>query len=220
MEYLEPLINSFRLAKNPVKAEQMHQYMRCLFPFLGIDKKSRDMLEKAFYRDCGYPERKDLFKVIFKLWDLPEREFQMCAVNLLLKFQKSLIEEDIVSIEKLIVSKSWWDSVDGLSAWICGTYFKLFPAKASEITLLWVECNNFWLQRASLLYQLKYKEKTDTSILENYIARLAGEKEFFIRKAIGWILREYSKTNPDWVRGFITTVQLSPLSLREAKKYI
>jgi 3-methyladenine DNA glycosylase AlkD len=220
MEYLEPLINSFRSAKNPAKSVQMQNYMRGIFPFLGLDKKSRDILEKEFFKNAGYPQRKDLFNVVFELWDLPEREFQMCAISLLRKFQNSLKKNDISSIEKLIVTKSWWDSVDGLSGWICGTYFNLYPEKTHEITLKWVESGNFWLQRSALLFQLKYKKDTDTELLKKYISRLAGEKEFFIRKAIGWILREYSKTNPDWVKFFISTIQLSPLSLREAKKYI
>lgn len=220
MDYLEPLIHSFRSGKNPERSVQMHQYMRGLFPFIGLDKKSREMLQNEFFKNAGYPSRKDLFAVVFKLWRLPEREFQMCAIGLLRKFQNTLKEEDIKSIENLIVTKSWWDTVDGLSGWICGTYFKLYPKKTGEITLKWVESDNFWLQRSSLLFQLKYKEDTDKDLLQNYISKLANEKEFFIRKAIGWILREYSKTNPEWVKEFITTVHLSPLSLREAKKYI
>ncbi|MBN1118470.1 MAG: DNA alkylation repair protein [Bacteroidales bacterium] len=220
MEYLAPLKKSFEAAADPVRAEQMSNYMRNKFVFLGMATKTRQDIQKSFYKEYGWPDKSELFNIIFQLWELPEREYQMAAFSLLQKFEKTYDEEDIFHLEKLLITKSWWDTVDGLSAWSCGAYFSLYPEKLKPVIEKWMQSGNFWLQRACLLFQLKYKKKTDTGLLSELINQLKTEKEFFIRKAIGWILREYSKTNPEWVRNFIYTTQLSPLSKKEASKYI
>lgn len=220
MKYLEPLIELFVSEKDKDRAEQMERYMKGLFPFLGLDTKTRRALQKQFYSEHGYPAREELFTVVFYLWELPEREYQMCALSLLRKFQNNFEKQDIVHIEKLTQAKSWWDSVDGLSAWICGAYFNSYPDQIVPVTSKWVNSNNIWLQRSSLLFQFKYKEDTNTDLLAKYVEILKSGKDFFIRKAIGWILREYSKTNPEWVRDILKNIQLSPLSVREASKYI
>lgn len=220
MEYLVPLIGSFKAHANPEKANWMKQYMKGKFEFLGLETKIRRSLQKDFYKSEGYPAQDDLFQVVFSLWKLPAREYQYCAVELLQKFQKKLEVSDITHIEKLILTKSWWDSVDGLASWICGAYFQLYPEQVEKTTTAWIQSGNFWLQRSCLLFQLKYKDKTDTDLLERCIGQLHDEKEFFIRKAIGWILREYSKTNPDWVRAFVHRQHLSALSKKEATKYL
>jgi 3-methyladenine DNA glycosylase AlkD len=220
MLYLEPLIQIFRDAADPEKGRKMSHYLKDQFPCLGLDKTIRDFLFKDFISIYGYPERKELFLIVKALWELPEREFQAIGIQILQKFKKSLCEDDIKHIEGLITTKSWWDTVDPLSTWLCGEYFLLFPENKGKITQQWVSGSNLWLKRAALLFQLKYKDKTDTSLLEVYIRRLAQEKEFFIRKAIGWVLREYSKTEPEWVRSFLRNNEVSSLSFREAKKYI
>lgn len=220
MNYLEPLKEKFREAENPVKALQMQNYLKGQFSFYGIQKPVKTIIEKEFFKTYGLPSREKLFEVVFELWQLPEREYQHTAIMILQKFEKQLEEGDIINIEKLIVSKSWWDSVDGLSAWICGQYFKKFSHQIKPVTQKWINSGNIWLQRSSLLFQLKYKMSTDTELLSDYIVVLSGSKEFFIRKAIGWVLREYSKVNPEWVRHFISTHKLSPLSYREASKYV
>ncbi len=220
MKYLDPLIKSFVAHENKARAEQMQNYMKGLFPFIGMDSKTRRSLQKQFFVSHGYPSKEDLFEVVFFLWELPEREYQMFALDLLQKFQKVLDKQHIVHVQKLIETKSWWDSVDGLSAWICGEYFKSYPEQIEPVTGSWIRSGNIWLQRASLLFQLKYKEQTNTELLASYITHLKTEKDFFIRKAIGWVLREYSKTNPEWVRELLNKIRLSPLSVREASKYI
>jgi 3-methyladenine DNA glycosylase AlkD len=220
MDYLVTLRDKFKAAENPERAVQMHKYLKGLFPFYGINKAAKTIIEKDFFKEYGFPPREKLFEVVFELWQLPEREYQYTAIIILHKFEKNLEEKDIKHIEKLIVSKSWWDSVDALSAWICGAYFIKYPEQIKRVTRKWVDSENMWLQRSALLFQLKYKKSTNTELLSEFIEKLSDSKEFFIRKAIGWILREYSKVNPDWVRGFVSTHQLSGLSLREASKYI
>ena len=220
MEYLSPLINSFKEAANPDKAIGMKSYMKNLFEFYGIDSKSRKEIQKHFFKANGWPGEDNLFQVVNELWNLPQREFQYCAIDILQKFSKKLQETDILNIEKLITEKSWWDSVDGLSAWICGAYFQKFPEKIPTEIGKWIDSNNIWLQRSTLLFQLKYKQQTNTGLLNEIVVKLASSDEFFIRKAVGWILREYSKTNPEWVKNLVSEQPLSPLSYKEATKYI
>jgi 3-methyladenine DNA glycosylase AlkD len=136
------------------------------------------------------------------------------------KYKKQLEVDDIVWIEKLIVTKSWWDTVDILATHLAGEYFKKHKNKIDLITNQWNNSDNIWLQRSSLLFQLKYKQNTNVFLLENYILNLKESNEFFIRKSIGWILREYSKTNPAWVIQFLQKNELSNLSVREASKYL
>ena len=123
-------------------------------------------------------------------------------------------------MEYCIVHKSWWDSVDHLAGYCLGPYFKLFPHQLPAVTDRWNESDNMWLQRSSIMFQKAYKKETDVALLKKYILHCKDSKEFFIRKAIGWALREYSKTDPDWVIKFVERHPLSPLSKREALKRI
>jgi 3-methyladenine DNA glycosylase AlkD len=130
-------------------------------------------------------------------------------------------EKDIIELlEFTIVNKSWWDTVDGIAGWLVGPLFKKYPELIGPKTTQWMNSGNIWLQRTCLLYQLNYKKSTDTEILFRFIEELSGETSFWIRKAIGWILREYSKTNPDTVLKFVNSHQLSALSRKEALKVI
>jgi 3-methyladenine DNA glycosylase AlkD len=218
--YLAPLITKYDASRNAIRAKDMKRYMKNQFEFLGLDATTRRKILFEFIKEFGYPPIEKLEDFSLYLWQLPEREFQHSAIEIQQKMAKKLRKEDIFWIEKLIVTKSWWDTVDGLSAWICGAFFKLYPDQIKPVTGRWMESGNIWLQRASLLFQLKYKMTTDTTLLADYIQKLADHKEFFIRKAIGWILREYSKNNPDWVSAFVKRQALSGLSYREASKYI
>ena len=116
--------------------------------------------------------------------------------------------------------KSWWDTIDGIAANQLGNYFILYPNKIVEVTNKWMDSENFWLQRCCLLFQLKYRDKTNENLLANLILQLTDSKEFFITKSIGWSLRQYSKFNPEWVRDFVNNNTLQPLSRREALRLI
>jgi 3-methyladenine DNA glycosylase AlkD len=217
---LAPLINNMRLAANPEKAIWSENYLKNQFKCLGISSADRKQILKSFLVEYGLPDFADLKDVCYHLWKTEEREFQYVALEILQKAAKKLRKEDILWIEELIITKSWWDTVDGLAGWICGKYFQLYPEQIQKINESWLGSNNIWLQRSTLLFQLKYKKNTDTELLTNNIIYLADHKNFFIRKAIGWILREYSKTNKIWVKEFINQYELSGLSYREAAKYI
>jgi len=220
MEYLSPLIEKLESSGNTERAIASKKYLKDQFESLGIYSKIRREIIKEFLDKYDLPPIHKMEDISFYLWNLPERDFQHTAIDILDKVKKQLRKNDIVWLEQLIVQKSWWDTVDGLAAWIIGTYFQLYPQTIVAVTEKWMDSGNMWLQRTSLIFQLKYKKNTDTQLLSAYILRLADRKEFFIRKAIGWVLREYSKTNRQWVKNFIQTNKLSPLSYREASKYI
>jgi 3-methyladenine DNA glycosylase AlkD len=216
----EEIINTFKNKANAEKALGMEKYMKNLFPFLGISSPERKLICKELLAKKNLPEKSEAINFSKILWNKKEREFQYVAMDLLDKYKKQLEVDDIVWIEKLIVTKSWWDTVDILATHLAGEYFKKHTNKIDLITNQWNNSDNIWLQRSSLLFQLKYKQNTNVFLLENYILNLKESKEFFIRKSIGWILREYSKTNPAWVIQFLQKNELSNLSVREASKYL
>ncbi|MCF7793211.1 MAG: DNA alkylation repair protein [Candidatus Cloacimonetes bacterium] len=219
-KYLNPLIATFRQKADPANAEPMKKYMKNLFPYLGIKTPLRKELSKEFFKKNGYPEISELEGIIRELWDLPEREYQYFAIGLLRKFKDKVDKDFIQLYEFLIKEKSWWDSVDGIASWLVGEHFKRFPELRDKYIGKWMKSGNMWLQRTCLLFQLHYKEKTDVMLLGGIIMSLAGSDEFFIQKAIGWALREYSKTDADAVINFVENNERPKLSKREAYKWL
>jgi len=144
---------------------------------------------------------------------------QYAGMEVLFRQRKKSSAESIGLLEWMITRKSWWDTVDYIAPNLVGNLFIAFPELRDETIENWMKSGNFWLQRSCLLFQLKYKANTDSGLLFNLCTRLAGEKEFFIRKAIGWSLREYAKTNPEAVKSFVDRTELSGLSKREALKH-
>lgn len=217
--YLEPLKQLFEANANGENAEAMKAYMKGRFAFFGIKSPERRELQKQFLNVNGapIPFDPDVFRA---LWQAEQREFQMFGLDLLRKQAKKVQEGDLHLIEELILTKSWWDTVDGLASWVCGPYFQKFPEKTQSVTDAWAVSENLWLRRTSIIFQLGYKQQTDTKLLIDHIEKNLGSKEFFINKAIGWALREYAKTDPDFGREFVNRMktELHPLSIREALK--
>jgi 3-methyladenine DNA glycosylase AlkD len=211
-------MQSYREAFCPEKAAGMKAYMKHKFEYLGLQKPVRAQLRKNFLKEQKATGSLD-WNIVWTLWEQPEREFQYLALAYLDMMSNLLVKDDIFNIEKIIVTKSWWDSVDGTVGMI-GRLVRRFPELQSEVIARWVKEENIWLKRISIIYQLKYKAETDTIFLSKAILANCGTKEFFINKAIGWALREYSKTNPDWVRHFIKNNDLNSLSVREGSKYV
>jgi 3-methyladenine DNA glycosylase AlkD len=212
------IFDMFRLSADSGKAAQMSAYMRSQFPFLGIPTPERKKLSREFLKDksrCALD-----WGFVFKGWEQPEREFQYLAIDYLSKLMPRLTADDIPKLRELAVTKSWWDTIDGLDV-IIGDIALRFP-QVNDTLAAWSTDDNFWLRRIAIDHQLRRKDKTDTDLLERVIVNSFGQTEFFVNKAIGWSLREYSKTNPDWVRDFIERHKdkLAPLSIREASKYI
>jgi 3-methyladenine DNA glycosylase AlkD len=218
-QYLLPLNHLFAANANAQNALAMKAYMKNRFEFFGIRSTQRRELQQAFLAEHGRPKPFDV-EILLSLWDAEQREFQMFGLDLLRKQAAQAEENDLKLIEQLILTKSWWDTVDGLASWVCGPYFLKFPEKKRPITDAWAISENMWLRRTSIIFQLGYKRKTDTELLFKHIELNLGTKEFFINKAIGWSLREYAKTDAGLVSDYVKRMEkkLHPLSVREAMK--
>jgi 3-methyladenine DNA glycosylase AlkD len=219
-DYLQPLIDSMAAAADSENAAQMAAYLRDQFPFYGIKSPQRREILRAFLKEYGLPAVADLPQVTRVLWDLTQREQQYNALDILIRLQKKLEPDFLPTLQWLITTKSWWDSVDGLATNIAGTLFMNHPGTAHTAVQQWRSVENIWLRRTTLLHQLKYKDQTDVPLLFSLIEENLQDNEFFIQKAIGWALREYSKTDAAAVRDFVARTELSPLAYREALKWL
>lgn len=219
-DYVDLLKAVYAASADPLKAEPMKAYMRNQFEFLGIKGPQQRVLLRQFISQEGLPSLKILSEVLLELWDLPEREYQYAALSILDKMSKQIPPDFIVTIEALITTKSWWDTVDALAAKTVGTHFRRFPDVKDQALEEWRRSEDIWLRRTCLLFQLKYKEATDLGLLCDIIRENLGDDEFFINKAIGWALRQYSKTDADSVRTFVAETPLHSLSAREAIKWL
>ena len=219
--YVTSLKNLFEQNADPSRAAPMKKYMRDQFEYLGIKTPERLALQKDFHAGHGLPALADLDTVLRELWSLPQREFQYAAVGLLSKSEKQIPAKFIKTIEYLIVTKSWWDTVDIIAGGTVGLHFKRFPEVREKYLPKWRASDDFWLRRTTILFQLNYKGETDFDLLCDLIRENLGSKEFFINKAIGWALRQYARVDPKAVKKFVNgTKELHPLSRREALKHL
>ncbi|WP_327412717.1 DNA alkylation repair protein [Streptomyces sp. NBC_01233] len=216
---LDRLTRTYAAAADPARAAAMTAYMKGVAPFLGIPTPRRRELSKAVTRDTPTPSEGDCTALALRCWRLPEREYHYFAVDYLRRHVPRCSSGFLPVIRHLIVTVPWWDTVDLLAAHAVGPLVAADPELA-EVMDEWIEDEDLWLVRAALLHQLRYKAATDTGRLFAYCRRRAGHPDFFLRKAIGWSLREYAKTDPGAVRAFVEAerANLAPLSVREALK--
>ncbi|WP_091163613.1 DNA alkylation repair protein [Paenibacillus sp. 1_12] len=217
---VDELIKCFKEQADAKAAMPMMKYMRDQFEFLGLPNPVRTGLTKPWVKKFDGLTEAQLIQVVEELWSLPEREYQYAALSLLEKYKKNSSAGHIDLLEKMIISKSWWDTVDTIASHLVGAFFLRYPELISPYTERWIQSDNMWLQRSALLYQLTYKKQTDQERLFSYILLCKDSDEFFIRKAIGWTLRELSKSDEQAVIKFLQQHKLSPLSHREALKVI
>ncbi len=201
------------------KAFNMAKYMKNQFDFLGINKPELKKIEREYFKEIKNEEYID-YDFVNKCYSDSNREFQYIAIDYLINKKKYLTNQDISFIKNLIVTKSWWDTSDILYKLMA--YLSLKYEDVNQILISWSKDKNIWLRRVSIIHQLLRKEKTNTKLLENIIVNNLGSDEFFINKAIGWALRDYSKTNKEWVSNFINKYKdkMANLSVREASKYL
>jgi 3-methyladenine DNA glycosylase AlkD len=213
------IFTKFQAHANAGRAVQMSAYMRNQFAYLGIPTPLRRTLAKEFLNAEKKKTGTD-WDFVDVCWGKEEREFQYLALDYLILKKPLLTPGDVPHLKQLAQDKSWWDTIDGLDRIVGGIALKYL--EVNMVLLEWSVDHDFWLRRIAIDHQLDRKDKTDTVLLEQIIKNNLGQKEFFINKAIGWSLREYSKVNPDWVRNFVSRYknELAPLSIREASKYI
>ena len=218
--YVTELVQVFESHRQAEKAQQMSAYMKYKFPFLGIPNPERKKSSAFFLKEVKSFFPDPPFPLFHTLWNLAEREYQYVAMDLLDKYLKKLHTEDIPRVQTLITTKSWWDSVDLLASHALGAMLKDNHTLQEEWVATWMSSGNMWLQRSAMLFQLGYKEETNWPLLQQTCLQLIESNEFFIQKAIGWSLRQYSKTEPEMVNHFLEAHAWKPLSKREGKKWL
>ncbi len=209
----------FEQNQDKENAVSMSKYMRNMFKFYGIKSPQRKAIYKEFLKEEKKSKQID-WDFLNKCYEDEHREFQYLVFDYLIALNKFLTYDDIPKIEKYIKSKQWWDTIDFLDK-VIGK-IGLSDNRVDNLMLEWSTDSDFWVRRIAIDHQLGRKEKTNSELLEKILINNLGSDEFFINKAIGWSLRDYSKTNPTWVREFIKNHkdEMDKLSIREGSKYI
>ena len=218
-QYLQLVTERFVEEGDPIRAEQQSAYMKHQFAYCGLAAPRWMALAKAFYVTYGMYTGKELEKFVTLCYDQEYREIQYVGLEMM---QHRLPEQNkswIRVLEKCIKTQSWWDSVDWLAK-LVGMHFRRFPELQHEYANKWIASDNMWLQRVAIIHQLFYREETNEKLMFDMISRVADSKEFFLRKACGWALRQHAKVRPQQVRSFLKKQPLSNLSIREAMKQL
>ncbi|MFI9193412.1 DNA alkylation repair protein [Streptomyces californicus] len=216
---LTRLVAAYTPAADPVRAQVAAAYMKHVAPFLGIPTPERRALSRTVLAGLGRPDERDCAAVALRCWRLPEREYQYFAADYLRRYANRCTSGFLPVLHHLVTTVPWWDTVDVLAAHVAGPLVAADPATVRAMDR-WIDDPSLWAARTALLHQLRYKEATDADRLFGYCLRRADHPDFFVRKAIGWALREYARTDPAAVREFVEGARdrLSPLSAREALK--
>lgn len=202
-------------------AKAMQSYMKDHFKFYGIKSPLRKELQKSFIKEWCTMEPNEVKSLILLMWDQDEREWQYIAMDTLKRYLPKMNETFLPFIEDLIRHKSWWDTVDFLASTCMGKLLQRFPDRREQWIEKWIESQYLWLERTAIIHQLKYGSQTDAALLEALIEIKKEDQQFFIQKAIGWSLRQYSKYNPLAVKEILSNhPELSGLAVREASKYL
>ena len=204
---------------NPETAQGQIAYMKHQFDYFGLKAPVWLGISKHFFNENGVFQGEDLKEFVRMCFDEPQREMNYIGLEMAQKAVKNEPEDFIHFLEELILTKSWWDSVDWLAK-LVALHFDRFPHQIKPITEGWMASENMWLQRIAITFQRYFKKKTDADMLFDYVLRLSHSTEFFIQKGSGWALREYSKVNPQAVLDFVENNKLPNLTRREAIRLI
>jgi 3-methyladenine DNA glycosylase AlkD len=213
---------ALKAVADPERAISMAAYMKTDMPFYGVSSPARRPIARELKlrypagSATGYREN------VRVLWALPHREEKYMAIGYALSFKKLITFEQIDLYQQMVTEGAWWDFVDVVASDLVGRVVLDTRERMRPVLEEWIDHDDMWLRRTALLAQLRHKTATDEAMLFDFCQRHAHEKEFFIRKAIGWALREYARVNPEAVRGFLRDheAHLSGLSRREAAKHL
>jgi 3-methyladenine DNA glycosylase AlkD len=213
---------SFRALSDSRKAREMAAYMKTEMPFYGVQKPDRVPICRELKRCFPIESHAQYTRAVLAMWSQPHREEKYTAIFLALAWPRFIVPASLPLYRRLIVEGAWWDLVDDVAIKLVGPLVLSHRARMSPLMDRWIEDRNMWIRRSAILCRLKHKEQTDERQLFEHCLRRAHEKEFFIRKAIGWALRGYAYTAPRSVRKFLQQHgnRLAPLSFREAGKHL
>lgn len=219
--FISDLTQLYTTEANESNAVAMFKYMKGHFKFFGIKTEQRRFLHKHAYENNIAEVKEKAREIARELYAKPEREYHYSAIEILIKvLKKKYRRDDISLIEHLLVTNSWWDTVDVIAKYILGEYVKQYPEAIPIVIERFSLSDNMWLNRSAILFQLGYKKDTDIQLLFRECLKHKQSKDFFIQKAIGWALREYGKVDAEAIREFVAEAGLKPLSTREALKNI
>lgn len=221
-EIIKKLEQELLQVADQVRAKDQQRYMKSQMPYFGVSLPEVKKISNVIFKNFAPENNEEYRDILLYLFEhAKQREIWYAAMVYASKHKMFVLEENIDIYMKIVRITGWWDVIDLFAANVIGKV--LFGHKDIHIFLKkWISDDDLWVRRTALLAQLKYKDKTDFELQKKLILIVAHEKEFFIRKAIGWSLREYSKTNPDAVRLFIENNEerLSSLSIREGLRVI
>lgn len=205
---------------SPERARGAAAYMKTKDPFFGVGAQPLRAVIRDLVKGHAPQDQAEYRAQILALWALPEREAKYAAIEWARNFKAFITLDALPLYERLVREGQWWDMVDAIAAHLIGPLLLNHRRTMKPVMEHWIRDDNLWIRRTALLAHLKHKGATDPKQLLEHCLRVASEKEFFIRKAIGWALREYSKTAPEVVRAFLETHRgdLSGLSYREGSK--
>ena len=223
-EHLKKLHTLFDAVADTQKKKWMEAYMRNQFLFFGVPAPVRKKIQKHWFDQIFDSESKIFVSELIRgLFQLDQREFQYVATDLLEVLIPDMCDAEMLDIlQKSITTKSWWDTVDVLAISVAGKWLSDKKDLQLKVISHWNTSDSLWLRRTAILHQIKYKSKTDFDLLSKCILNSLHINSFFVQKAIGWALREYSKTEPALVTNFVISNEkrLSPLARREALKWL
>lgn len=212
----------FSAHADPARAAPMAAYMKHRFDYFGLPTPLRRALQKPLFAPLGKtPPAGWLIDVAEALWAFPERECQYAACDLLVKFAGRLSADEEPRLAACVRARAWWDTVDMLATRVFGPLVARDPALL-RVMDRYATHDDLWLRRVAILYPLHFKAETDTERLTRILDANLGHPDFFIRKAMGWVLRQVARTDPVWVRLYVATrgERVAPLTRREALKHL
>ncbi|MBL7825106.1 MAG: DNA alkylation repair protein [Saprospiraceae bacterium] len=217
--YYRHVRDTFRENGNHECAQMQIWYTRYQFDFFGLKMPQWMGHTKTIHKAYGIPEGENLKQLARLCFEDDHREMHYFALETVQKSLPNQPDDFIYFLEELIVTRSWWDTVDWIAK-LVGLHFRKHPQLTRPVTEKWMDSGHIWLQRVCLIFQLAFKEKTDAELMFEYIRRIATSKEFFLQKGAGWALRQYAKTNPEAVKMFVANTRLAALTTREALRIL
>ncbi|HEY9678763.1 MAG TPA: DNA alkylation repair protein [Drouetiella sp.] len=216
------VIHEYEALADPVNAVPMAAYMKTEMPFYGIPKPLRVPTYRRFKKEFAPANIAEYQDCISTLWGLSHREEKYAALEYAQMFDQYITSESLPLYERMVREGQWWDFVDTLAIALVGRVLYKERAKTKKVLDKWIRDDDMWIRRTAILAQNRHKAEADEQMLFGYCLKCAHEKEFFIRKAIGWALREYSYAAPMAVKRFVKENEnvLSPLSVKEGVKQI
>jgi 3-methyladenine DNA glycosylase AlkD len=221
MDLIDEAASRLAAEADAERAAGMAAYLKTDMPFYGVSSPVRRQIVKQLGRFA--PETNDEYRSqVTALWEQPHREEKYLAIEWARRHRTFITFENIDLYERMIAQGAWWDLVDDIAANLVGTVVRADLDRMRPVLERWLSGDDLWLRRTVIICQLKSKDETDTALLFDACERTAHESDFFIRKAIGWALRQHSRVDPEAVRGFVERHHddLSGLSRREATKHL